>query len=191
MLCREVWFFCDHLLSESQLVSSKDSGKGEWHTNRKVSAKYLHVSKNKASKEMNFNFSFYGLSGSTKLSCWIKNQAFLSGVCSTSCTVNQQGQKSSQLNWLQHFALRHQHYRLARLSGQWAGPFSPAAMGLTEGMKETCICKPLLSLSCDLQIFSQSHFFHWRLIKSKVPSHTLCLNYLGRFVTLHKLMKMV
>lgn len=38
------------------------------YMNRKFSAKYFHISKNKASKEMNFNFPFYGLFGPTKLS---------------------------------------------------------------------------------------------------------------------------
>lgn len=72
VLCREVWFFSDHLPSESQLVSSKDSGKVEWH---KRMEKFLPTT----SKYQKVRFlrkwillSFYGFPGPLKLSHWIK-----------------------------------------------------------------------------------------------------------------------
>lgn len=136
---------------------------------------------------MNSNFLFYGLLVQLNSAT---EQAFLSGWAFNFLHGKAAMTESSQLNWLQYLALITCTAGLARFPRQWAYA-SLATLNqqpggsMREQTNETCIREPLLSLSCDLQIFfHQSHFFYWRLIKPKVPSHTLCPNY--RFVALYR-----
>lgn len=83
---------------------------------------------------MNFNFLFYGLLVQLNLAT---EQAYLSGCVFNFLHSKAARTESSQLNWLQHLALYHQHCRPGQVS--WAVNIcysQPAAMGHNEGTNE-------------------------------------------------------
>lgn len=108
--------------------------------NARISANYLQITRNKASKETYSNFPFYSLSSPIKLSRLIKEQVFLSGCVLNFLHGKAARTESSHFKELQHLPLYPQYCRPGQVprvaSMCQPGHPHPAAMGLNKETNE-------------------------------------------------------